>query len=134
MIKINNKDTGKMSANCSSAHVNKYEQTLHFVSMFLLPFSISKYPLYYARVPSRNHNATNPTSALDSYQSCFRKLDILFSGKQQGIVRTEQKCILFFSTIFAWLQPKYFLNNTNDHFRFFQQLNLFGNNRELPEK
>ena len=28
---------------------------------------------------------------MDSYQNYFRKLDIFFSGKQQGAIRTERK-------------------------------------------
>ena len=33
---------------------------------------------------SRNHNAANQEIVIDSYQSFFRKLDILLSKKQQG--------------------------------------------------
>ena len=52
-------------------------------------------------ISSREHNATDQGIAMERYQSYFRKLDIFFSGKEQGAVRTDQKIILFLSTIFA---------------------------------
>lgn len=41
--------------------------------------------------PSHNNNAADQAIAMDSYQSFCRKLDIFFSGKQQGAIRTDQK-------------------------------------------
>ena len=42
MFKVNKKDTSKTAINCSSTLVNKFEQMLHFVLVFLLPFWSSK--------------------------------------------------------------------------------------------
>ena len=39
----------------------------------------------------RDHTATDQAIAMGRYQSCSRKLDNLFSEKQQGAVRTDQK-------------------------------------------
>ena len=50
---------------------------------------------------SRDHNVTDQAIAMDIYQSYFRKFDNLFSGKQQGAVRTDQKFILLSSMVFA---------------------------------
>ena len=48
-------------------------------------------------ISSRDPNATDQETAMDY----FRKLDNLFSGKQQRTVRTDQKFILSLSAIFA---------------------------------
>ena len=47
---------------------------------------------------SGNHKVADQAVAMDSYQSYFRKLDIFFSGKQQGAIRTDQKmyCLLLY--------------------------------------
>ena len=42
-------------------------------------------------ISSRKHNEPDKKIAMDIYQSYFRKLDIFFTGKQQGAVMTEQK-------------------------------------------
>ena len=69
----------------------KFEQTLHFFSVFLLLFSTSKQisasiGSISRPISSRDHNETDQAIAMDTYESYFRKLDNLFSGKQQGIV------------------------------------------------
>ena len=42
-------------------------------------------------ISSRDHKATDHAIAMGRYKSYFRKLDIFFSGKQQGAIRTDQK-------------------------------------------
>ena len=42
-------------------------------------------------ISSRKHNENDKKIAMGIYQSYFRKLDIFFTGKQQGAVTTEQK-------------------------------------------
>ena len=68
----------------------KFEQTLHFISVFLLRIfdkeanircsigsSISR------PMSSRDHNATDQEIAMDRYQSFFRKLDNFFYGNNK---------------------------------------------------
>ena len=46
---------------------------------------------------SRNHKAADQATAIDRYQSHFRKPDIFFSGKQQGAIKNDRKiyCLLY---------------------------------------
>lgn len=76
----------------------KFEEMLHFVTVFLLPILTSKSINILCSIgsiskpiASFDHNATDKTTAMGRYQNYFRKLDNLFSGKQQGVVRTDKK-------------------------------------------
>ena len=49
-------------------------------------------------ISSHIRNAANPTIANDSWQSYFKKIEIFFSRKQQGTIRTDWKicfCIFY---------------------------------------
>ena len=91
------KDTSKTTANYSIALLNKIEQTLHIASRFELFFFDKQVNIHNTigsisrATSSCNHNAATQATAMVSYQSHFRKLDISFSGKQQRAIRTDQK-------------------------------------------
>ena len=49
-------------------------------------------------IPSHIHNAANRAIAKNSWQSYFKKFEVLFSRKQQGAIRTDwniYSCILY---------------------------------------
>ena len=48
----------------------------------------------------RNNKAADQVTAMDSYQSYFRKLDIFLSRKQHGAIRTNRKNLLSSSLSF----------------------------------
>ena len=89
MFKVFYKVTSKTTVNCSRKLDNKFEQIAVFhkqVNILCSIGSISR--------PRSWHNhkakAADQAIAKDIYQSYFKKCDILFSGKQQG-VRTNRK-------------------------------------------
>ena len=62
----------------------------------------SKCPVWYSMlISSHIHNAANRAIAKNSWQSYFKKSEVLFSRKQQGAIRTDCKFILTFSATFA---------------------------------
>ena len=74
----------------------KFEQTLYFVSVFLLPFSTRKQisvvvlAVFQGRYPRAiTIKPLRQLVAIDRYQSYFRKLDNFVSGKQQGALSME---------------------------------------------
>ena len=40
-------------------------------------------------ISSHIHNASHRAIAENSWQSCFKKFEVLFSRKQQGLIRTD---------------------------------------------
>ena len=96
MFKVNKKDTSKAKVNCCSTRV-RFQQTLQLVWVLLWPFfekqvnvqcgidSIS------SLIPSHIHNTASRAIAKNSWQSYFKKIEVFFSRKQQGSVRTDWK-------------------------------------------
>ena len=79
VFKVNKKDTSKTKVNCCRTLV-RFEQTLHLVCVLLWPFF------------------ENRAIAKTSWQSYFKKFEVLFSRKQQGAIRTDWKiysCIFY---------------------------------------
>ena len=58
---------------------------------------------------SGNYKVADQEIAISSYQNYFRKLDIFFSGKQQGAIRTDRKICLLLS----FLQSRIFKVGTS---------------------
>ena len=78
-----------------------------------------------------DHNASDQAIAMGRYQSYFRKLDNLFSGKQQGAVRTDQKIILFLSII---LHSGKDVQSSYIAFDIFNNSTFFGTTEKKNEK
>ena len=67
---------------CSSTFIAVFDKQIN------IPYSTGSIS---RPISSRDNNATDQEIAMDRYESYSRKLDIFFSGKQHGAVRTDQK-------------------------------------------
>ena len=136
MFKVNKKDISKTKVNCCNTLV-RFEQTLHLVWVLLWPFFEKQVNVQCGigrtsmLISSHIHDAVNCAIAKNSWQSYFKKFEVLFSRKQQGAIRTDWKiysCIFYhlciMVTIFKWLplfqyfQRQYLLwHNTKNRWR-----------------
>ena len=103
MFKVNKKDTSKTKFDCCSTLV-RFEQTLHGAWVLLWPFFEKQVNVQCGigsiamLISSHIHNAANRAIANNSWQSYFKKFEVLFSRKQQGTIRTDLKiysCIFY---------------------------------------
>ena len=103
VFKVNKKDTSKTKVNCCRTLV-RFEQTLHLVCVLLWPFFEKQVNVQCGigsismLIFSHIHNAANRAIAKTSWQSYFKKFEVLFSKKQQGAIRTDWKiysCIFY---------------------------------------
>ena len=103
------KITTKTKVNCCST-LDRFEQTLHLVWVFLWPFYKKQVNVRYGigsismQIASHIHNAANHVIAKNNCQSYFKKFEVLFSRKPQGAIRAHLKnypCIFYhFSKFF----------------------------------
>ena len=101
--------TAKTKVNCCST-LDGFEQFLHLVWVFLWSFYKKQINVHYGigsismPVASLIYNAANHVIVKNNCQSYFKKFEVLFSRKQQGVIRADLKiypCIDIFSiTIF----------------------------------
>ena len=102
VFKVYKKDTSKTRVNCCSTLV-RFEQTLHLVWVLLWPFFEKQANVrcgigsILMSITSDIHNAANHAIGKNSCHSCFKKLEVLFSRKLQGAIRTDWKIYLAFS-------------------------------------
>ena len=107
VFKVNKKDTSKTKVNCCSTLV-RFEQTLHLVCVLLWSFLEKEVNVQCGigsismLIFSHIHNAANRAIAKTSWQSYFKKFEVLFSRKQQGAIRTDWKIYSYISTTFAY--------------------------------
>ena len=101
------KITTKTKVNCCSM-LDRFEQTLHLVWVFLWPFYKKKVNFQYGTgsismpIVSHIHNAVNHFNAKNNCQSYFKTFEVLFSRKQQGAIRADWKnylCIFYHFSI-----------------------------------
>ena len=101
------KITTKAKVNCCST-LDRFEQTLHLVWVFLWPFYKKQVNVRYGigsismQIASHIHNAANHVIAKNNCQSYFKKFEVLFSRKPQGAIRTDWKiypCIFYHFSI-----------------------------------
>ena len=101
------KITIKTIINCCSI-LDKFEQTLHLVWVFLWPFYKKKVNVQYGigctsmLIASHIHNAANHVIAKNNCQSYFKKFEVLFSRKPQGAIRADWEiypCIFYHFSI-----------------------------------
>ena len=97
------KITTKTKVNCCST-LDRFEQTLHLVWVFLWPFYKKQVNVRYGigsismQIASHIHNAANHVIAKNNCQSYFKKFEVLFSRKPQGAIRADWKiypCIFY---------------------------------------
>ena len=97
------KITSKTQVNCCST-LHRFEQTLHLVWVFLLPFYKKQVNVRYdigsisMQIASHMHNVANHVIAKNNCQSYFKKFEVLFSRKPQGAIRADWKiypCIFY---------------------------------------
>ena len=97
------KITTKTKVNCCSI-LDRFEQTLHLVWVFLWPFYKKQVNVQYdigsisMWIASHIYNAVNHVIAKNNCQSYFKKFEVLFSRKQQGAIRADLKnypCIFY---------------------------------------
>ena len=101
------KITTKTKVNCCSI-LDRFEQTLHLVWVFLWPFYKKKVNVQYGigsismPLVSHIHNAANHFIAKNNCQNYFKKFEVPFSRKQQGATRADWKnylCIFYHFSI-----------------------------------
>ena len=97
------KITTKTRVNCCSI-LDRCEQTLHLVWVFLWPFHKKQINVQYSigsismPIASHIHNAANHVIAKNNCQSYFKKFEVLFSRKPQVAIRADWKiyrCIFY---------------------------------------
>ena len=97
------KITTKTKVNCCST-LDRFEQTLHLVWVFLWPFYKKQVNVRYGigsismQIASHIHNAANHVIAKNNCQSYFKKFEVLFSRKPRGAIRADWKmypCIFY---------------------------------------
>ena len=129
VFKVYKKDTSKTRVNCCSTLV-RFEQTLHLVWVLLWPFFEKKADVrcgigsILMSITSGIHNAANHAIAKSSCHSCFKNLEVLFSRKLQGAIRTDWKIYLAFSTT---------LHNGNDFSRNYLTFDIFNKRPSLAQ-
>ena len=90
------KITTKAKVNCCIT-LDRFEQTLHLVSVFLWTFYKKQVNARYGidsismQIASHIHNAANQVIAKNNWQSCFKKFQIFNSRKSQGAIRADWK-------------------------------------------
>ena len=89
-------------------------------------------------ISSHDHNWTSQAIAMDWYQSCFRKLDVI-SGKKQAAVKTDQKVYsLLIYNFFCNLIYDFFLSKDFQSsyitFDIFNNSTFFGTTEKINEK
>ena len=96
VFKVNKKDTSKTKVNCCSTLVG-LEQTLHLVWVLSWSFFEKQVNVQCGigsismLISSHIHNAANRAIANNSWQSYFKKFEVLCSRKQQGAIKTDWK-------------------------------------------
>ena len=78
-------------------------------------------------ISSHIHNAANRTIAKNSWQSYFKKIEVFFSRKQQGTIRTDWK---IYSCIFYHLCIMVTIFQVANSLSIFQQQYLLWHNTE----
>ena len=101
------KITNKTKVNCCSI-LDRFKEILHLVWVFLCPFFKKEVTFQYGigsisiPIASHIHNAANQVIAKNNWECYFKKFEVLFSRKQQGVIRADWKlypCIFYhFST------------------------------------
>ena len=129
VFKVYKKDTSKTRVNCCNAFV-RFEQTLHLVWVLLWPF-FEKQAIVRCcigsilmSITSDIHNAANHAIGKNSCHSCFKKLEVLFSRKLQGAIRTDWKIYLAFSAT---------LNNGKDFSRGYLTFDILNKRLSLAQ-
>ena len=88
----------------SCSTLDRFEQTLHLVWLFLWQFYKKQVNVQYdigsisMSIASHIYNAANHVIAKNNCQSYFKKFEVLFSRKQQGAIRADLKnypCIFY---------------------------------------
>ena len=98
VFKVNKKDTSKTRVNCCSTLV-RLEQTLRLARVLLWPFFEKQVNIrcgigsILMSITSHIHNAAKNAIAKNSCRSNFKKIEVLFSRKQQGAIRTDWKIL-----------------------------------------
>ena len=97
------KITIKTKVDCCST-LDRFEQTLHLVWVFLWPFYKKQVNVRYGigsismQIASHIHNAANHVIAKNNCQSYFKKVEVLFCRKPQGAISADSKiypCIFY---------------------------------------
>ena len=92
----------------SCSTLDRFEQTLHLVWVFLWPFYKKQVNVQYdigsisMWIASHIYNAANHVIAKNNCQSYFKKFEVLFSRKQQGAIGADWKiypCIFYHFSI-----------------------------------
>ena len=105
------KITTKTKVNCCST-LDRFEQTLHLVWVFLWPFYKKQGNIWYGigsismQIVSHVHNAANHVIAKSSCQSYFQKFEVLFSRKPRIATRADWKiypCIFYHFSVDIFL-------------------------------
>ena len=103
MFQVNKKDTSKTKVNCCSTLV-RFEQTLHLAWVLLWPFIKKQVNVHCGiggfsmLITSHIRNVANHAIAKNSWQRYFKNFELLFSRKQQCVIRTDWKiysCIFY---------------------------------------
>ena len=98
VFKVNKKGTSKTRVNCCSTLV-RFEQTLRLVRVLLWPFFEKQVNIrcgigsILMSITSHIHNAAKNAIAKNSCRSNFKKIEVLFSRKPQGAIRTDWKIL-----------------------------------------
>ena len=129
VFKVYKKDTSKTRVNCCNAFV-RFEQTLHLVWVLLWPFFEKQANVrcgigsILMSITSDIQNAANHAIGKNSCHSCFKKLEVLFSRKLQGAIRTDWKIYLAFSAT---------LNNGKDFSRGYLTFDILNKRPSLAQ-
>ena len=95
------KITTKAKVNFCST-LDRFEQTLHPVWVFLWPFYKKQVNVSYGicsismQIASHIHNAANHVIAKNNCQSYFKKFQVPFSRKPQGVIKADWKICIFY--------------------------------------
>ena len=98
VFKVNKKGTSKTRVNWCSTLV-RFEQTLRLVRVLLWPFFEKQVNIrcgigsILMSITSHIHNAAKNAIAKNSCRSNFKKIEVLFSRKPQGAIRTDWKIL-----------------------------------------
>ena len=97
------KVTTKTKVNCCIT-LDRFEQTLHLVWVFLWPFYKKQVNVRYGigsismEIASHIHNAANHVIVKNNCQSYFKKFEVLFCRQRRGAIRADWKiypCIFY---------------------------------------
>ena len=97
------KITTKTKVNCCST-LDRFEQTLHLVWVFLWPFYKKQVNVRYGigsismQIASHIHNASNHVIAKNNCQNYFEKFEVVFSRQPWGAIKADWKiytCIFY---------------------------------------